>query len=111
MLNEKIAKDQIDELAQAMLTLKNVEEARNFFEDILTVGEMQAIAQRLAVARMLRQGTTYQDIAENTGASTATISRVNRALTYGAGGYLCVLKRMEASAQADKSEEQKEEKQ
>ena len=109
MLNEKIAREQIDELAQAMLTLQSVEEAWSFFEDILTVGELQAIAQRLAVAQMLRQGTTYQDIAESTGASTATISRVNRALTYGAGGYLLVLERMEASAEADKSEEQEEE--
>ena len=105
MLNEKIAQEQVDKLAQAMLTLQSVEEARSFFEDILTVGEVQAIAQRLAVAQMLRRGTTYQDIAENTGASTATISRVNRALTYGAGGYLSVLTRMEASAEADKSEE------
>ena len=110
MLNEMIAKEQVDELAQAMLALQSVEEARCFFEDILTIGEVQAIAQRLAVARMLRQRTTYQDIAESTGASTATISRVNRALTYGAGGYLLVLERMEASAEADKSEEQKEEK-
>ena len=110
MLNEKIAREQIDELAKAMLTLKSVEEARGFFEDILTVGEVQVIAQRLAVARMLRQGTTYQEIAESTGASTATISRVNRALTYGAGGYLLVLERMEASAEADKSEDQEEEK-
>ena len=109
MPSEKIAREQIDELAQAMLTLKSVEEARSFFEDILTVGEVQVIAQRLAVARMLRQGTTYQEIAESTGASTATISRVNRALTYGAGGYLLVLERMEASAEADKSEEQEEE--
>ena len=109
MPSEKIAREQIDELAQAMLTLKSVEETRSFFEDILTVGEVQVIAQRLAVARMLRQGTTYQEIAESTGASTATISRVNRALTYGAGGYLLVLERMEASAEADKSEKQEEE--
>ena len=110
MLNEKIAQEQVDKLAQAMLTLQSVEEARSFFEDILTVGEVQAIAQRLAVARMLRQGTTYQDIAESTGASTATISRVNRALTYGAGGYLLVLERMEEAAQADTSDDQEEEK-
>ena len=105
MLNEKIAREQVDELARAMLTLQSTQEVRDFFEDILTVGETQVIAQRLAVARLLRQGTTYQDIAESTGASTATISRVNRALTYGAGGYLCVLERLEASTEADKSEE------
>ena len=101
MLNEMIAKEQVDELAQAMLALQSVEEARCFFEDLLTIGEMQAIAQRLAVARLLREKTTYQEIAERTGASTATISRVNRALLYGAGGYLNVLARLEETARAN----------
>ena len=96
MLDDKTMREQIDELAEAMLSLRSVEEARSFFEDLFTVGEMQAISQRLAVARMLRDKAKYQEIAERTGASTATISRVNRALLYGAGGYQRVLMREEA---------------
>jgi len=98
MLDERvlngIRNEQIDELAEAMLTLKTREEAYLFFEDIFTVKELQAVAQRLAVARMLKQRVTYQEIAEKTSASTATISRVNRSLAYGAGGYQMVLDRM-----------------
>lgn len=94
MLDERIRNEQIDELAEAMLTLGSRDEAYLFFEDIFTVKELQAVAQRLAVARMLRQRVTYQEIAEKTGASTATISRVNRSLSYGAGGYQMVLSRM-----------------
>ena len=77
-----------------MLTISTAEEAYRFFEDIFTVKELQAVAQRLAVARLLKDKVTYQDIAERTGASTATISRVNRSLSYGAGGYQLVLERM-----------------
>ena len=113
MVDETIANEQIDELASAMLALRSVEEARSFFEDLLTMSEMQAIAQRLAVARLLREKTTYQEIAERTGASTATISRVNRALLYGAGGYLNVLSRLDENARTDrpkKTEEAKEDK-
>ena len=94
MLEEKIRNEQVDELAEAMLTLGSRDEAYLFFEDIFTVKELQAVAQRLAVARMLRRRVTYQEIAEKTGASTATISRVNRSLSYGAGGYQLVLSRM-----------------
>jgi len=94
MLDERIRNEQMDELAEAMLTLQTREEAYLFFEDIFTVKELQAVAQRLAVARMLKARDTYQDIAEKTGASTATISRVNRSLSYGAGGYQMVLSRM-----------------
>lgn len=91
MLDERIRNEQIMDLAKAMLALDSEEEAYRFFEDIFTIHEMQAVAQRLAVAKMLRQRVTYQEIAEKTGASTATISRVNRALNYGAGGYQAVL--------------------
>ena len=99
MLDETMNREQIQELAEAMLTLANRDEALVFFEDIFTIKELQAVAQRLAVARLLKQKVTYQDIAEKTGASTATISRVNRSLTYGAGGYQMVLRRMKDSAE------------
>lgn len=103
MLDERIMNEQINELAKAMLLLDTPEEAYCFFEDIFTIKELQAVAQRLAVARLLKQKVTYQDIAEQTGASTATISRVNRSLTYGAGGYQLVLGRLpEAKDAADR---------
>ena len=94
MLDERIRNEQVDDLAEAMLAIQNREEAYLFFEDLFTIKELQAVAQRLAVARLLRKKVTYQEIAEKTGASTATISRVNRSLTYGAGGYQLVLGRM-----------------
>ena len=94
MLDERVNNEQIEKMADAMLTLKNREEAFLFFEDIFTIKELQAVAQRLAVARLLKKRVTYQEIADQTGASTATISRVNRSLTYGAGGYQMVLNRM-----------------
>lgn len=77
-----------------MLSLKNVDECYQFFEDICTVSELKALAQRLEVARMLRAGHTYEEVVERTGASTATISRVKRCLNYGADGYDTVLKRL-----------------
>lgn len=83
------------ELARAMCSLTSVQEALRLFDDLFTRGELQAIGQRLAVARMLFQGGTYQEIAERTGASTATISRVNRALLRGSGGYLRLFEREE----------------
>lgn len=98
MLDERIRSEQLDDLAEAMLAIQNREEAYRFFEDIFTIKELQAVAQRLAVARMLRKKVTYQEIAEKTGASTATISRVNRCLSYGAGGYQLVLARMSEDA-------------
>lgn len=101
MLDERIRNEQVDDLAEAMLAIQNREEAYLFFEDIFTIKELQAVAQRLAVARMLRRKVTYQEIAEKTGASTATISRVNRSLTYGAGGYQLVLGRMPQDEDAD----------
>ncbi len=82
-------------LIKAILALKNEEECSAFFEDILTIQELHAIAQRLKVAGMLQGGMTCQHIAENTGASTATISRVNKCLQYGPGGYDIVLKRLD----------------
>jgi len=101
MLDERMNNEQVEELAEAMLTLGTREEAFLFFKDIFTIKELQAVAQRLAVARLLRQKVTYQEIAEKTGASTATISRVNRSLIYGAGGYQMVLSRMPEDAKED----------
>ena len=106
MLEEKKPGEQLAELARVMLSLESEEEARNFFEDLFTINELQAVCQRLAVARLLRQKVTYQEIAERTGASTATISRVNRSLLYGAGGYQRVLAR-EGGAQQSEGEEAK----
>ena len=81
-------------LIQAVLALKNEEECSAFFEDIFTIQELHAIAQRLKVAGMLKNGMTCQHIAEETGASTATISRVNRSLNYGNDGYEMVMERI-----------------
>ena len=101
MLDERVRNGQVDDLARAMVELTSMDEAYSFFEDIFTIHELQAVAQRLAVARLLRRKVTYQEIAEQTGASTATISRVNRSLTYGAGGYQLVLGRMPQDEDAD----------
>ena len=93
-MNKKIKNPETDHLFQAILTLKNLDECYAFFEDLCTVNEMVSLCQRFSVAAMLRQEKTYLDIAEQTGASTATISRVNRALNYGNDGYDMVLRRL-----------------
>lgn len=82
-----------DELFDAILSLRSREECYRFFEDLCSVSELQAMAQRLEVARMLTEDITYIDIARLTGASTATISRINRCLKYGAEGYRIALER------------------
>ncbi|MBR5712717.1 MAG: TrpR YerC/YecD [Lachnospiraceae bacterium] len=84
----------VNRLFAAILTLNNIEECYQFFEDVCTIQELVAISQRFEVADMLTQKKTYLDIAEKTGASTATISRVNRSLTYGNDGYTLVLNRL-----------------
>ncbi len=81
-------------LHKAILSLKNEEECDAFFQDLCTVAELRAMAQRLEVAQLLDQGLIYNDILQRTGASSATISRVNRALQYGADGYKAVLPRL-----------------
>ena len=91
---EKWCTESVEKLFRAILTLENEEECKCFFEDICTVKEMQEIAQRLSVADMLSKKKVYNEIARETGASTATISRVNRCLTYGSGGYEMVLERL-----------------
>ncbi len=84
----------MDQFYRAILSLETVEDCYNFFEDVATVTEIKALAQRFHVAKMLKEGYTYQDIEEKTGASTATISRVKRFLHYGAGGYEIALAKM-----------------
>lgn len=85
------------ELFEAILTLESVEECESFFSDLCTVKEIKETSQRFEVAKLLSAGYVYSDIAEKTGASTATISRVNRALNYGEGGYKTVIERLEKS--------------
>lgn len=86
-----------EKLFEAILLLKNTEECRNFFEDICTVKEIQDLSQRLQIAVQLGEGKNYQDISKETGASTATISRVNKCLVYGSGGYETIIKRLSSS--------------
>ena len=80
-----------DELFGAILKLNTLEECRKFFEDVCTIKELEAISQRLEVAKMLKSGKNYNEVCKVTGASTATISRVNKCLLYGTGGYEIVL--------------------
>jgi len=87
--------DEMDMLFNAILKLKTQEECYMFFEDICTISELKSIAQRLKVASLLKGKHTCHDISKSTGASTATISRVNKCLNYGAGGYSMILKRLE----------------
>ncbi|MBR1760437.1 MAG: helix-turn-helix domain-containing protein [Schwartzia sp.] len=94
MVNPKLKDNLTDQVCEAVLLLRNPEECYQFFEDICTISELKALAQRLEVARMLEAGHTYEDIVARTGASTATISRVKRCLNYGADGYKIVLERL-----------------
>jgi len=91
----KLKDNFIDELFRAILLLEDESECYRFFEDICTVGELKSLAQRLEVAKMLMDNLTYTAISQSTGASTATISRVKRALDYGAGGYRLILDRLQ----------------
>lgn len=84
----------VDKLFRAILTLESLDECYAFFQDVCTINELLSVSQRFEVATMLTEGKTYIDIAEQTGASTATISRVNRSLTYGNDGYELVFGRM-----------------
>lgn len=93
-LDERLRTGQVDDLFEAVLHLKTREEAYRFFEDLCTVAEIKSMAQRWAVAKKLDAGETYIDIATETGASTATISRVKRYLEYGADGYRLALDRI-----------------
>lgn len=92
--HSKIKDDSIDELFQGILQLETIEECYRFFEDVCTIKEIQTIAQRLQVAKLLKQNEKYTEIEKKTKASTATISRVNRCLKYGEEGYELILKRL-----------------
>ena len=93
-MNTKLKDMNVDYLFKAVLSLETMEECYSFFEDVCTVNELLSLSQRYEVAKMLREKRTYLDIAESTGASTATISRVNRSLNYGSDGYDMVFKRL-----------------
>ena len=86
-MSKKLRTEAVDNLFDAILSLQNREECYTFFEDVCTINELLSLSQRFEVAKMLRDQKTYLDIAEKTGASTATISRVNRSLNYGNDGY------------------------
>lgn len=90
----KLDKERLQRLYKAVLSLENEEECAAFFEDVCTIQETEAIAQRIEVACQLSKGKSYVDINKSTGASTATICRVSRCLNYGSGGYKTVIERM-----------------
>ena len=98
-MSKKIHTEAVDHLFEAVLCLENKEECYTFFEDVCTINELLSLSQRFEVARMLRQKKTYLEISEKTGASTATISRVNRCVAYGSGGYGLVLERLNAQGE------------
>ena len=93
-MNKRLNTPTVEQLFKAILTLNSVEECYDFFEDVCTINELLSISQRLDVARMLCEHRTYLDISNETGASTATISRVNRSLSFGNDGYNMVFSRM-----------------
>lgn len=93
-VNPKLKDALADQFCKAVLQLRTVEEVYRFLEDVCTVGEVKAMAQRLEIARMLFEGHTYEEVARKTGASSATISRVRRFLEYGADGYRLLLPRL-----------------
>lgn len=103
-MNEKLRTKVVDQLFEAVLTLKNKEECYQFFEDLCTMNELMSLSQRFAVAAMLKEKKTYIEIAGETGASTATISRVNRSLSYGNDSYDMVLQRMKQENTPDSSD-------
>ena len=93
-LESKIKSRELDLFFKAILKLEDIEECYKFFEDVATINEIKALAQRIHVAKLLSEKKTYTEIAEVTGASTATISRVNRCVNYGSNGYNIVLERI-----------------
>lgn len=93
-LESKIKSKELDLFFKAILELQDIEECYKFFEDVATINEVKALAQRLHVAKLLKDKKTYTEIAEITGASTATISRVNRCLNYGSDGYNLILEKL-----------------
>ena len=100
MRDSKIKSENMDFLFQCVFSLRSMEECYDFFEDLCTVNELQAMAQRIAVAKMLSEKQVYSDIVKKTGASTATISRVNRSLQFGCNGYEKLFERAAQSEDA-----------
>lgn len=94
-MNAKLKDVNIDFLYRAILALENIDECERFFDDLCTVPELKALSQRLQVAKMLSEHKVYSDIVQQTGASTATISRVNRSLNYGSDGYTAIFERLD----------------
>lgn len=94
-MSKTVRTEAVDHLFEAILTLQDKEECYTFFQDVCTINELLSLSQRYEVAKMLREKKTYLEIAEKTGASTATISRVNRSLNYGCDGYDMVFSRLE----------------
>ena len=94
MFESRLQSEQADLLARAFLTLESMEDCYRLFEDLFTIREVQDLSSRMEIAMMLRDKITYNEIVEKTGASTATIGRVNRALNYAAGGYERVIEKL-----------------
>ena len=94
MFESRLQSEQADLLARAFLALDSMEDCYRLFEDLFTIREVQDLSSRMEIAMMLRDKITYNEIVEKTGASTATIGRVNRALNYGAGGYEHVIEKL-----------------
>ena len=97
IVDSKLKNPELDLFFEAVLSLETIEECYNFFEDVATINEIKALAQRIHVAKLLSQKKVYTEKKKKTGASTATISRVNKCLNYGTGGYSLVLNRIEES--------------
>ncbi len=93
-MNSKVQGESVDYLFEAILSLKSIDECYMFFEDLCTVPELKAMSQRLAVAKMLQEKKVYSEIVAETGASTATISRVKRSFDYGNDGYELIFNRL-----------------
>ena len=109
VMNSKLKTPAVEQLFDAILSLENKEECAAFFEDLCTINELLSLSQRFEVAKMLREKRTYLEIADKTGASTATISRVNRSLNYGNDGYDMVFARIAAKQAADNGQTEDQE--
>ena len=104
-MNRKLKDEDMDILFRGILKLQTVEDCYDFFEDLCTIAELRAMVQGFQVARMLDEGRIYSDIVQETGASTATISRVNKCLVYGSDGYRKMLDRLKEDETAEESHE------
>ncbi len=101
--DERLQRPEVDKLFQAMLELRDVREYYRFFEDLCTVSELRTMAQRFRAAEMLYDGAKYEEVVEDTGMSSATISRIKRFLNYGADGYAMAIERLRSEKKADEA--------